>query len=85
MDINLESRKINLIRWITGLRDENTLSQLETIVKENSSYEVLELTEDMKSSVEEALVSLNAGKGKPHKQVMKNAQKKYPKLNFPDA
>ncbi|HBF88517.1 MAG TPA: hypothetical protein DDX39_07740 [Bacteroidales bacterium] len=82
MDINIESRKLNLIRWITGLRDEVTLSQLEVFVKENSSNNILELSEEMKKAVDEALDSLDAGKGISHKQVMKNAQSKYPNLKF---
>ena len=83
MEINIEARKLNIISWITGLKNERTLTQLERFYKKDNAFdEKLELTDEMKNAVDEAIESLDSGKGIMHEKVMKNSQKKYPKLKF---
>lgn len=83
MDTTISNRKKNLISWIRELKDDDTLKVLEFVYQQKKeSSNSVELTEELKAAIDEALKSFNEGRGIPHEQVMKNAQKKYPNLKF---
>jgi hypothetical protein len=56
--MNLESRKINLINWISSIQEENILTRMENIQKENEDWWDI-ISEEDKKAINEGLNQLD--------------------------
>ncbi len=56
--MNLESRKINLINWISSVQEENILTRMENIQKENEDWWDI-ISEEDKKAINEGLNQLD--------------------------
>lgn len=74
--MNIETRKINLIHWITRLTDEGVLEQIESLKNKDSDWWD-ELPESVKNSVEKGIEQADNGETVPHENVIKEVKAKY--------
>lgn len=72
--MNVETRKISLIRWITHLNDENILSKIESLQKAESDWWDL-ISDEEKSEIEQGLAEMERGETKSHDEVMSKYKK----------
>lgn len=72
--MDLSARKIDLISWISNLRDERILSRIETIKKEEPDWWDT-ISDEEKAEIEEGLAQLDRGETIPHEQVMAKYKK----------
>ena len=68
--MGLERRKLNLINWISSLKDESLLKGIEsTRSEENNWWE--QISTEERAEIELGLSQLDKGEYIPHEQVMK--------------
>ena len=68
--MGLERRKLNLINWISSLKDESLLKRIESIRSEENNWWEQISTEE-RAEIELGLSQLDKGEYIPHEQVMK--------------
>lgn len=74
--MNLETRKINLINWISTLQEENTLNKVEEIQKTTTDWWDTISKED-KEAINEGLNQLDKGDSLTRKQVERKIQERF--------
>lgn len=74
--MNLESRKINLINWISSIQEENILTQMEDIQKKNNDWWDI-ISEEDKEAINDGLNQLDRGEYTIRSQVKKQIEEKY--------
>lgn len=74
--MNLESRKINIINWISSLQEEKVLAEMERIQKEHTDWWD-NVSEKDKKAINEGLEQLDRGEYLSRSQVRENINKKY--------
>jgi hypothetical protein len=72
--MNIETRKINLIHWITRLTDEEVLEQIESLKNKDADWWDLISIEE-KSEIEQGLAEIERGETKTHEAVMSKYKK----------
>jgi thiamine pyrophosphate-dependent acetolactate synthase large subunit-like protein len=72
--MNLETRKLNLINWITSLQETDLIEKLEALQKEESDWWD-DLSEEEKAEIEQGLAEADRGEVIPHEEVMKKYKK----------
>ncbi len=68
--MGLERRKLNLINWISSLKDESLLKRIESIRSEESNWWE-QISNEERAEIELGLSQLDKGEYIPHEQVMK--------------
>ena len=79
---SLAQRKYNFIEKYVQINNPKIIEQLEQALNESLKQEPLQLSGDLKESVDAGLKSLEAGKGIPHTSLVNDLSKKYPELRF---
>jgi len=74
--MNLETRKINLINWISSLQEADLIDKVEAIQKENTDWWDTISNED-KQAIEEGLEQLDKGEFLTRSQVRAKVKEKY--------
>ncbi|MCF8361211.1 MAG: hypothetical protein K9G70_01170 [Prolixibacteraceae bacterium] len=74
--MNLESRKINLINWISSIQEENILAQMEEIQKENNDWWDI-ISEEDKKAINDGLNQLDRGEYVTRSQVKTQIKEKF--------
>lgn len=74
--MNLESRKISLINWISSLQEASIIDKMEAIQKENADWWDSVSNED-KHAIEEGLEQLDKGEFLTRAQVRSKVKEKY--------
>ena len=74
--MDLAARKVDLISWISNLRDEKTLKKIETIRQEESDWWD-EISEAEKEEIEKGIAEADRGELIPYDEVMKEVRAKY--------
>lgn len=74
--MNLESRKINLINWISSLQEEAVLAQMEKIQREKADWWDTTNRED-KEAINEGLKQLDKGEYLTRSQVRNEINEKF--------
>ncbi len=74
--MSLEARKLNLINWISSIQEENTLSEVEKIQKENLDWWDKVSRKD-KKAIEEGLDQLDRGEYFTREKVRNKINEKY--------
>lgn len=72
--MNLETRKMNVISWLTHLNNEEILSKIEKLKEGEPDWWDL-IGDDEKSEIEQGLSDIEAGRTKTHSQVMAKYKK----------
>ena len=76
--MNIQSEKLDLLRWIAGITDEQILQKF--ISLKNISSPVTDLSEEQKKSVDLAFKDIEQGKIYTHEQVMQQVNEEFPQL-----
>lgn len=66
-----ESEKLEIIKWVTELKDETTLERLKALKKSKNKDWWDEITQAEKESIERGLADIKAGRVTSHKEVKK--------------
>jgi len=74
--MNLETRKINLINWISSLQEADLIDKVEAIQKENADWWDTISNED-KQAIEEGLEQLDKDEFLTRSQVRAKVKEKY--------
>jgi hypothetical protein len=75
-DLNFEKEKLELIKWITTLKDETSIERLKMIkANPNKSEWWNEISQAEKDAIDKGLNDIGAGKVRPHKDVKKMYEK----------
>jgi predicted transcriptional regulator len=73
--MSIETRKLNLINWLSSIQDEAVLNKMEQIQKEKNDWWD-DLTEEDKAAINEGLNQLDRGEYTIHAQVRENIKKR---------
>jgi hypothetical protein len=68
MDLNIESRKISLINWITRLQDDKVISRLEKVVSEEGDWWD-DLPIEVQQSIEQGIAEADRGELISHQRL----------------
>lgn len=77
MDMDVKTKKLDLIEWLLNLKDEATLEKVYRLKKDTSKDWYKELPEAAKRSIEQGQNEAREGKVTPHDQVMERMRAKY--------
>ncbi len=73
--MDIQAAKIDLIHWLTELKDAEILKQLKAIKEGQDWWD--QISEEERLAIDEGLAQLDRGEGIPHDQVMKEVREKY--------
>jgi hypothetical protein len=75
-ELNLEKEKLEIIKWVTNLRDDTAIQRLRMLrVNSKKSDWWNEITEEEKTAIDKGLADIKAGRVKPHKEAKKLYEK----------
>ena len=74
--MKLETRKINLINWISTIQEENILEKVEKIQKEKTDWWDT-LSDNDKKAINEGVSQLDKGEYLTHAQVRSKIKKRF--------
>ena len=76
VDMNVDQEKLEIIKWVTGLKDKTALERLR-LMKANPKKSDWwnEVAEEEKSAIEKGLDDIKAGRIKPHKDAKRLYEK----------
>ncbi len=75
-DLNIEKDKIEIIRWVTSLKDETSIERLKMLKNNRSKTDWWDhISEEEKNAIDKGLADIKAGRIKPHKEVKKMYEK----------
>ena len=69
MVINIETRKLNIINWVSHLQDETVLSKLEQLQSQKEDWWNL-ISEEEKAEIEEGISQAEKGETKTTEEVL---------------
>jgi predicted transcriptional regulator len=72
--MNLETRKINIISWVSRLQDENTLSRIEELQSEKVDW-WNSISDEEKAEIEEGIKQADGGEFKTTDEVLSKYKK----------
>ena len=75
-DLNIEQEKLEIIKWVTTLKDETSIERLK-MLRENPNKTDWwnEISDEEKNAIDKGLEDIKAGRVKPHKEVKKIYEK----------
>lgn len=74
--MEIEKDKLEIIKWITTLKDEASIEKLRMLMNSTTKFDWWkEISEEELSSIEKGLEDIKAGKMRPHKEVKKLYEK----------
>lgn len=75
-ELNIEKEKLEIIKWVTSLKDNTAFERLRMLRKNSNKKDWWhEISEDEKASIEKGLADIRAGRVKPHKEARKLYEK----------
>lgn len=78
--MDIQSEKLNLIRWLAGIEDIKLIHQLKVWQSSTEGNSTTTLTKEEKSAIDQGLKSIKQGRVKSDDQVKQSTQDKYPDL-----
>ncbi len=76
-DINIEKDKLEIIKWVTTLKDEASIERLKMLKDSRLKTDWWDQVSDEEiSAIDKGLADLKAGRIKPHKEVKKLYEKR---------
>ena len=74
--VNLEKEKLEIIKWVTGLKDNTAIEKLKMLrVNPRKLDWWNEITDEEKTAIDKGLADIKAGRVKPHKEAKKLYEK----------
>ncbi len=71
-ELNIEKEKIEIIKWITNLKDDSAIERLKMLrVKPSKPDWWNEISEEEKAAIDKGLLDIKAGRVKSHKEAKK--------------
>jgi predicted transcriptional regulator len=75
-EINVEKEKLEIIKWVTGLKDDTAIERLRMLREHPTDIDWWEeITEEEKTAIDKGLADIKAGRVKPHKEAKKLYEK----------
>ncbi len=74
VEMNIETRKVNIISWITHLNDKEILSKIESLQQSEPDWWEM-ISDEEKSEIEQGLGEIEKGELKAHDKVMEKYKK----------
>ena len=75
-DLNVEKEKLEIIKWVTELKDNTTIERLKMLRDNPKKADWwTEITEEEKAAIDKGLEDINSGRVKPHKEAKKLYEK----------
>jgi hypothetical protein len=69
---DVEKEKLEIIKWVTGLKDAESIEKLRMLRKNPKKLDWWnEITDEEKAAIEKGLADIKAGRVKPHKEAKK--------------
>lgn len=78
--MTLEAKKLDLISWLTSLKDDAIIAQLYAIKNDSNSDWYEQLSNAQKKQIQKGLDDLDNGRTIPHDEVMQAARQKIEQL-----
>lgn len=75
--MDIQTEKLNLIQWLAGLNDVDTIKEFITLKKEKEADWWDEISEEERSAINEGIAQLDRGEGISYEQVMKEVRENY--------
>jgi hypothetical protein len=75
-DLNLEKEKLEIIKWVTGLKDNTAIERLKMLrgrPKMTDWWD--EITDEERAAIDKGLEDIKAGRVKPHREAKKLYEK----------
>ena len=74
--VNLEKEKLEIIKWVTGLKDNTAIEKLRMLRENPKKMDWWnEITNEEKAAIDKGLADIKAGRVKPHKEAKKLYEK----------
>lgn len=76
-DLNVEKEKLEIIKWVTGLKDNMAIERLK-ILRQTSKKKTDwwdEITDEEKAAIDKGLEDIKAGRVRPHREAKKLYEK----------
>ncbi|MBP9924498.1 MAG: hypothetical protein KBF45_00795 [Cyclobacteriaceae bacterium] len=75
-ELNLEKEKLEIIKWVTGLKDTTAIERLRMLRESPRKLDWWrEITNEERTSIDKGLADIKAGRVKPHKEAKKLYEK----------
>jgi len=75
-DLNVEKEKLEIIKWVTGLKDSTAIERLKMLrEKPKKSDWWNEITDEERAAIDKGLEDIKAGRVKPHREAKKLYEK----------
>ncbi len=75
-NLNFEKDKLDIIKWVTTLKDETSIERLKMLKNSRLKIERWDqISEEEKTAIDKGLADIKAGRLKPHKEVKKLYEK----------
>ena len=71
LDINIETKKLALIQWLTSLNDVSMIDKIMELKQEEKKDWWNEISDEEKESIEKGLSDAESGKLTPHSEIIK--------------
>ena len=75
LDINIETKKLALIQWLTSLNDVSMIDKIMELKQEEKKDWWNEISDEEKESIEKRLSDAESGKLTPHSEIIKKYEK----------
>lgn len=71
-DLNVEKEKLEIIKWVTELKDDTAIERLRMLrVSSNAGDWWSEISDEEKTAIDKGLEDIKAGRVKPHQEAKK--------------
>lgn len=75
-DLNVEKEKLEIIKWVTGLKDNTAIERLKMLREKPKNTDWWdEITDEERAAIDKGLEDIKAGRVKPHKEAKKLYEK----------
>jgi len=77
--MNIQSEKLELINWLTGLNDQNTIEKIKALRNEKVRRPK-KLSKEERAEIEEGKKDIKAGRYFTHEEVMEDIENRFANL-----
>lgn len=78
--MDLQTEKLHLIEWLTGVNDLSVIRQFKALQKHNEEKVDREVTTEEKMAIDQGIDSIALGKIHSNDEVKRSTKEKYPNL-----
>jgi predicted P-loop ATPase/GTPase len=75
-DLNVEKEKLEIIKWVTGLKDNTAIERLKMLREKPKKTDWWdEIIDEEKAAIDKGLEDIKSGRVKPHREAKKLYEK----------